>query len=366
MFRENCAVIENKRIASGHYVLRLASIRIAKVAKPGQFVQILCSSATSPLLPRPFSFLTSTNRDFSVLFHVIGKGTELLSRAQKGDMFWATGPLGNGFMADRTTSGSRHSVATKSPKTLNNKILSAEGRTRLLYGGRFAQDDVSFLLVGGGVGIPPLYHLARELVKRKIAKDNIHVFLGARDKTLLLCEKDFKMLGVKLHLATNNGSKGKRGFVTELLEEYLYRTSSDSRHSEVTLRLRSGQAPSPKNLKNEILRFAQDDVKLSDSARIYACGPTPMLKAVSMFSRKYEIPCEVSVEEPMACGFGACLGCAIKVNERVTYGAQATSSHPREFTLRSGGQAATKDPCYRFAMACSEGPVFQAEDIVWD
>src|SRR3989338_7332376 len=98
MFRENCAVIENKRIAPGHYVLRLASIRIAKVAKPGQFVQILCSDAYDPLLPRPFSFLTATKGDFSVLYHVIGKGTRLLSLAKKGDTLWAVGPLGNGFL----------------------------------------------------------------------------------------------------------------------------------------------------------------------------------------------------------------------------------------------------------------------------
>src|SRR3989338_6907937 len=123
MFREKTTVLENKRIAPGYYVLRLASSKIAKAAKPGQFVQILCSSATDPLLPRPFSFLTSTSKDFSVLFHVIGKGTQLLSQAKKGDTLWATGPLGNGF------SGAR-------------------GKT--------------IALVGGGVGIPPLYYLAEE------------------------------------------------------------------------------------------------------------------------------------------------------------------------------------------------------------
>ena len=100
---------------------------------------------------------------------------------------------------------------------------------------------------------------------------------------------------------------------------------------------------------------------------IYTCGPTPMLKAVSIVSKKYEVPCEVSVEVPMACGFGACLGCAIKVNERLTYGAIATSSQPSEFILRSGDQAATKEPkSYRFAIACCVGPVFQTNDIVWE
>ncbi|OIO39678.1 MAG: hypothetical protein AUJ72_00175 [Candidatus Omnitrophica bacterium CG1_02_46_14] len=92
-----------------------------------------------------------------------------------------------------------------------------------------------------------------------------------------------------------------------------------------------------------------------------------MLKAVSLIAQKYHVPCEVSVEVPMACGFGACLGCAIKVNERVTYGASVTSSQPREFILRSVDLDATKDlKGHRFAMACTEGPVFQASEIVWE
>lgn len=276
MFREKTTVLENKKVAPGHYVLRLASAKIAGSAKPGQFVQVLCSDATDPLLPRPFSFLSATKKDFSILYHVVGKGTRLLSLAKTGESIWATGPFGNGFM-----------------QGIRGKGKGVRGK------------ETSFLLVGGGVGIPPLYHLSEVLVKEKFtSKNNIHVFLGARDQSLLLCQKEFEKLGVQLHLTTDNGSKGPKGFVTQILEDFL-----------VSLPLTPYRLP-----------------------LIFTCGPTPMLRAVSAISQKYEAPCQVSVEEPMACGFGACIGCAIKV--------KSATGH-------------------RFAMACSEGPVFLAENIIW-
>jgi dihydroorotate dehydrogenase electron transfer subunit len=264
MFRERCKVLDNKKIAPGHYVLKFSSSRIAKNAAPGQFVQILCSDSFEPLLPRPFSFLTVSRKDLSVLYQTVGQGTRLLSQIAKGKELWIIGPLGNGFSK------------------------------------KAAEEDL--VLVGGGVGIPPLYHLAQVFVGSKIKKERIRVFLGARDKSLLLCENDFKKLGIRLDVATDDGSKGKKGFVTGILEDFLK---------------------------------AQGYKK----TRIFTCGPTPMLKTVSSISQRFKVPCEVSVEVPMACGFGACLGCAIKVD--------AGQSH-------------------RFAIACCEGPVFQAKDILWE
>ena len=263
MLRQKCLVVKNEKIASGHFTLTLRGPRIAKIARPGQFVQIQCAQdSCDPLLPRPFSFLTVGASDFSVLYQVVGKGTELLAKKEKGDEVWVVGPLGNGF----SVNGSKNKQA---------------------------------LLVGGGVGIPPLYHLAEALLKSKMNKKNIHVFLGARNKSLLLCEKEFNRLGVHLHLATDDGTKGEKGFITETLEAFL-----------------AG----------------------GGSRQIYACGPTPMLKAVSRLATKYKVSCEVSVEEPMACGFGACLGCAIEVE-------------------KNGNK--------RFAIACCEGPVFNSAEIVW-
>ena len=269
MIREKCVVLENKKVAPGHFVLTCASRVISQNARPGQFVQILCEESTDPLLPRPFSFLTAAQNHFSVLYQVVGKGTASLAQKKKGDFLWVLGPLGNGFT-----------------------LWTGHG---------------PILLVGGGVGIPPLYHLVQALkgrLKNRTKVDKIHVFLGARNKSLLLCEREFKKLGARLHLATDDGSKGKKGFITELLEDFLHRQT-----------------------ENSVM------------GPIFTCGPTPMLKAVSFISQKYEIPCEVSVEVPMACGFGACIGCAIKV--------------------KSG-------PGHRFAIACKEGPVFQAKDILWE
>jgi len=276
MVREKCGVLENKKVATGHFVLTMRSPEIASKATPGQFVQVLCSDGMDPLLPRPFSFLSANKKEFSILYQVVGKGTALLAQAKRGDSLWVLGPLGNGFSIHHPPS----------PPLKRRRAGTIPTRPA---GGHHP------ILVGGGVGIPPLYHLAQSFSRRQ----NIHVFLGARNKSLLLCENDFKKLKVNLHVATDDGSKGTKGLVTKPLEDFLKKVN-------------------PKDTK------------------IYTCGPTPMLKAVSLLSQKYRVDCEVSVEEPMACGFGVCLGCAIKV----------------------------KGP--RFAMACTEGPVFKASQVLWD
>ena len=275
MKRERCRILDNRQVAPGHYVLRLASSTIGQAARPGAFVQVLASDASDPLLGRPFSFLTATRRDFSILYHVVGRGTKLLAQAKKSDELWVTGPFGRPF--------------------------SYEARRR--------EDRIvnSAVLVGGGVGIPPLYHLAQYLLKpgSGIPKANTHIFLGARHKSFLLCEKDFRALGLTPALSTDDGSKGKRGLVTGPLEAFL--------------------------MKANPMR-----------TRVYSCGPTPMLAAVSALAEKYNVACEVAVEVPMACGFGACLGCAIKVK---------------------GDPSA--DMPYRFAIACCEGPVFNGHEVCW-
>ena len=253
MYRERCLVLENKKVAPGHFVLRMRSPRISKAAEPGQFVQVLCEDTTEPLLPRPFSFLTATKKDFSFLYHVVGKGTAALAQKKKGDSLWVLGPLGHGF-----------TLSDHRPQTTDRR---QKGRSTVC-------SLQSAVLVGGGVGIPPLYHLAQAISRQPSAE--IHVFLGARDKSLLLCEKDFKALGVSLKVATDDGSKGKKGFVTELLQGYL--------SSVFPARPAGGR---------------------SLSSVVYACGPTPMLKAVSAISEKYGTACEGSVEGPVARRFWA-------------------------------------------------------------
>lgn len=263
---EPLQVLENLPTAPGHYRMRLASARVARAARPGQFVQITVGEGQDPLLPRPFSFLRTGPGWFEFLYQVVGRGTRILAGKKKGDALTVLGPLGRGWELP-------------------------------------ARPGVTHVLAGGGVGIPPLHHWAEELLKKKkVPASRVRVFLGGRGREYLHCEKDFTRLGLKPVCSTDDGSKGHKGRITETLEPYL-----------------SASAPA--------------------AVQLYTCGPTPMLKAVSALAAKYRIPAQVSVEEPMPCGFGVCLGCAIKVSDD------------------RGG--------HRFALSCTEGPVFDACKVLW-
>jgi dihydroorotate dehydrogenase electron transfer subunit len=152
----------------------------------------------------------------------------------------------------------------------------------------------SALLVAGGMGVAPLLALAEEL-RRKEGK--VHLLIGAKRKDSLLCEKEFKDLGCQMKLSTEDGSAGFKGTVTALLADFL--STGDHRPST-----------------------------------IYACGPRGMLKEVSGIAKEEGLSCQVSLEEYMACGVGACLGCPVKT--------------------KSG-----------YKMVCKEGPVFSGQEVVW-
>ena len=151
------------------------------------------------------------------------------------------------------------------------------------------------LIVAGGIGAAPLLCLAEKLVKGKIKP---YVMIGAKTASGVLCEKDFKKLGCFVMTATEDGSKGLKGLVTSCLTSLL-------------------------------------TTHYSLSTTIYACGPHPMLKAVSRIANASGIPCQISMEEHMACGVGVCLGCPVKV--------------------KSSG----------YKMVCKDGPVFDAKEIAW-
>lgn len=248
-------IIENKEIAQGFYRMRLGSAYLAKNSKPGQFVEVKCSEGNGILLRRPLSVHRVSNGGIEILYEVVGRATKSLSVRKKGDMLDVIGPLGNGFFVQRTA-----------------------------------------VLVAGGIGVAPLVALAEELVHSKRRK--LYVLIGACRKGHLLCVNDFKKLGAKVVIYTEDGSLGKKGLITQglisLLSTINYKPST-----------------------------------------IYACGPHPMLKAVSHIADSLGIPCQVSMEEHMACGVGVCLGCPVKV--------------------KSGG----------YKMVCKDGPVFNAEEIVW-
>ena len=181
--------------------------------------------------------------------------------------------------------------------------------------------------MAGGMGVAPLLFLAEKLAysvehiadsKNKsilCAKRyplNAIVLIGAKTKGQILCEKEFKELGCEMKVSTDDGSQGFKGKATELLDNIL------------ASRFRLHASGSKKHVA----------CSLQHAAQIYACGPRSMLKEISRVSKKYNIPAQVSLEEHMACGIGACLGCVVNTKEG-------------------------------FKRVCKEGPVFNADEICW-
>ncbi len=171
-----------------------------------------------------------------------------------------------------------------------------------------ASPDVRHILIAGGIGAPPLVFLASEICRDRGRQcqdsGDIIVLNGARTRDLLVGLVEFGTLGVTLHTLTDDGSHGSQGLVTELLSVLLDQYSTETVH-------------------------------------LYTCGPTPMLRTVAEIAIARNIPCQVSVETSMPCGIGICNGCAIPVRDEAAPGQ------------------------FRYALACSEGPVFQASDLVW-
>lgn len=259
----------NKRIATEHHKMSLLCPEIATNAKPGQFVHIKCSEGYDPFLRRPFSVHRTSGKQIEILYKVIGKGTALLSKMKPGETVDILGPLGNDFSVDE-------------------KIKLA-------------------IIIAGGYGVAPLLSLC-EAITNKNPRDvkNIYVLLGARNKECLLSEDSFKELGVEVRIASEDGSCGTHGLVTDLLTNLL------------------------------------EDAKIRPILKetcAYSCGPTPMLKAVAGIAHKYGISSQASLESHMGCGIGACLCCVIKVK--------------------------TKDGC-TYKRVCKDGPIFDTEKIIWE
>ncbi len=245
---------------------------IAQAANPGQFVHVLCGGSYDPLLRRPFSIYQADPESgkVAILYEIRGRGTALLAEKRPGEALDVLGPLGNGF--------------------------------RLPISG-----DRSVLLVGGGIGAPPLYFLAQK-IGEKVGRNCMAYHMGAQTRDKHVCMEDFQGLcegfdvQKKYFTATDDGSCGHHGFVTQTLKEHF---------AEV-----SWTVPI-----------------------VYACGPIPMLKAVAGLAQEYGAECQVSLEAKMACGVGACMGCVIKVKD---------------------GDG------FRYVRVCHEGPVFDAAEVVWD
>lgn len=237
-FQGKIKIIGKENLGADYFKLSLACAKISCLAKPGQFVEIKTVDADDPLLRRPLGVHSVAGGAFDVLCEIVGKGTEFLSKKEPGEFLDVIGPLGNGFDCNLPS---------------NNRHLS--------------------ILVAGGMGVAPLFFLAEKIKKAKIL-----VLIGAKTKNHILCEGDFKKLGLKVKVATDDGSRGFRGKVTDLLKRDLATGNCQP-------------------------------------AAIYACGPEPMLRAVAKLSGEHGIPAQVSLESHMSCGFGACLGCVVNTKD---------------------------------------------------
>lgn len=247
-------IVDKKAIAKGVFDFTISCKEVAEVAEFGQFVHIAADGFS---LRRPISIcnIDKEKGTLRIVFEVRGKGTEKISELNKGDLIDMIAPLGKGF--------------------------------KVLEKGKKA------ICIGGGIGTPPMLAIAKEY------GENATVISGFRNASIAILQEDFKAQGNNTILCTDDGSAGRKGFVTEALKECLA------------------------NEKPDI---------------IYACGPNVMLKAVAEMARDNGVYCQVSLEERMGCGVGACLVCACK-------------------TVKDGEEY--------FAHVCKDGPVFSAEEVIF-
>jgi dihydroorotate dehydrogenase electron transfer subunit len=264
---EHGEILFNDRLSPDLHHLGLRCPEIASLIRPGQFLMVRIRSGADPLLRRPFAVhRLSPPGGFEILYKVVGRGTGLLAETPRGATLDILGPLGRGF--------------------------------------ELPVENGPVLLVAGGIGIAPLPFLAATLVGSGRQGPYILWFGGkaARD---LVCVRHFQELGFVAELVTEDGSVGRRGLVTDHLEDWLSR---------------------------------QED----KPSVIYSCGPHPMQRRVAHLAARLGIRVQVAMEALMACGVGACLGCSLRCR-------------PLE-----GGT----DPYY--ASVCQDGPVFRGEEIIWE
>ena len=245
-------LIEKQEIIKDIYKFTVEAEEIVKIAKPGNFIEIRVSEETEPFLRRPISIynLNKEQGTLEFIFQVKGKGTKILSKKEVQDKIDIIGPLGYG-------------------------TFKQEGYKKIA-------------IIGGGIGIFPLYELAKEA---KNQGKEIAGYLGFRNKEYVMLEKEFKEVTSHLEITTDDGTYGKKGFAINSLIE---------------------------------------DMEKEKYECIYACGPLPMLRAVQKYANENNIECQISLEEKMGCGLGVCLGCAVKT-------AKSPKDAPEYFHVCKGG-----------------------------
>jgi dihydroorotate dehydrogenase electron transfer subunit len=273
-------VVENVRLAERTFRLRVADPQIGAVIRPGQFVMLRIPHCSDPLLGRPFAlydtYLDASGRvqGYDVVYLVVGKITTQMSRLAAGQSVEVWGPLGNGF----TLTPTQH-----------------------------------LMMVAGGIGQTPFPAVARAyLGLRSYGQSTtdfnewrlapkVSLYYGVRSAAYLAGVDDFRSLGVAVSVATDDGSAGHHGFVTDFVE----------------VALSGANRPT----------------------RLMGCGPEPMMRALAKTAAAAGVPCELSLETPMACGIGACFSCVAKIRQ-------------------AGGE-------WDYRRVCVEGPVFDAAQVVF-
>lgn len=252
---KNGVIIRNRAITREIYEMEIQVDETVE-PRPGQFLNLYCKDG-SRILPRPISICEWKKAEgvYRLVYKVVGEGTKEFTEWQKGDSVRYLGPLGNGFFLDDSKPSGKETV----------------------------------LLIGGGVGVPPLLELSKHIPGK------LKVLLGFEEEEILI--EDFKKQNAEVLFSTTEGSRGIKGTVMDLLDD--------------------------------------GDVKAD---RIYTCGPKGMIKAVLNYSTVHQIPTEVSLEERMACGIGACLVCNCK-----------TKSTDQE---------------WEYKRVCKDGPVFTGEEVM--
>ena len=281
IFEEKAEIVDQVKFEADQFVTIVKAEKSSQTAKPGQFAFVECGGDT--LLRRPLSYLRSSKEDGTVefMYKTVGHGLEALSQLKKGDEIKIMGPIGNGF-------------AIPSGKK-------------------------SAILIGGGVGIPPVLFMGEEIKKMNGGIDLV-AFFGSEipfpfetcDSDLVMPGLDFSVnktiddmekLGIPCRLSSQAGYEGCHlGYVTELAKSFI-ETLSDGEKTETI---------------------------------IYACGPESMLKAVAKLAKDDQLDCVLSLEEYMACAIGGCAGCTVRVLE---------------------------DGHERMKRVCVDGPVFNAEQL---
>jgi dihydroorotate dehydrogenase electron transfer subunit len=257
------ALVGRQPLEGAYLLLSFEHHEVAREARAGQFVMIKAGTSAEPPLRRPFSILSvdAATGTFTLFLKVVGAGTRALATLAPGELAQCLGPLGQPF------------------------TLPPPGHEALL--------------IAGGYGIAP-FHLFCEELRR--AGRRARVFYGGRTAVDLQVREPFARMGVPLVPATDDGSFGHHGRVTEPVESYL------------------DTAPGP--------------------AVLYACGPDPMLHAVARLAARRGLPAQVSLDPWMGCGVGTCLGCVVRIQA-------ADEAHPH------------------YRCACTQGPVFDAREVVW-